>query len=206
MPDDTGAKHSARADRRLVLVRHGETEWSQSGQHTSTTDKPLISAGERQARALRPLISRLQLRDPLVISSPRLRATSTAHLAGLKVNHTWDTLAEWDYGSYEGLTTNEIQRTVPGWSVWTQPCPGGESAEAVSARADRVLAVTTAQLAERDVILVGHGHFSRALIARWAGLAVVEGRRFVLSAGSATILGYERETPVILHHNISGPE
>jgi broad specificity phosphatase PhoE len=188
----------------VVLIRHGETEWSRSGQHTSRTDLPLTPAGERHAKALPALIASLGLRDPLVIASPRQRATRTAELAGLRVNHTWDALTEWDYGEYEGLTTEQIRKKVPGWTVWTHPCPGGESAQAVGARANRAIAVAEDQLAKRDVIFVGHGHFSRALLARWAELPVVEGRRFIMSAGAMSVLSFERDVRVIVSHNIVG--
>jgi probable phosphoglycerate mutase len=150
------------------------------------------------------MLGGLELRNPLVIASPRQRALRTAELAGLSVNRSWDALAEWDYGEYEGYTTPEIRERVPDWTVWTHPCPGGESAESVSARADRVLAVASAHLLNQDVVLVGHGHFFRALIARWAELPVVEGRRFLLSAGGLSELGFERDIRVILSHNMIG--
>ena len=112
-------------------------------------------------------------------------------VAGLVAQQTWDDLAEWDYGNYEGLTTPEIRQTVPHWTVWTHPCAGGETAESVQARADTVLSVVNAQLERRDVVLVGHGHFSRVLLARWAELPIVEGRRFALGAAGFAVLGYE---------------
>ncbi len=188
-------------DARLVLIRHGETEWSKSGQHTSRADIPLTEVGEAQARAIGPLLAGMALRHPLVITSPRQRATRTTQLAGLTADRTWDDLVEWDYGNYEGHTTVEIRENVPHWTVWSHPCPGGESMEAVQSRADTVLSVVTPQLADRDVVLVGHGHFSRVLIARWADLPVVEGRRFAMSAGSISTLGYEHGVPQVLTLN-----
>ena len=189
---------------RVVLIRHGETEWSRSGKHTSRTDLPLTPSGEARARALERVVGGLELRNPLIITSPRQRALRTAELAWLSVDHSWDALAEWDYGEYEGRTTPEIRKQVPDWTVWTHPCPGGESAESVSQRADRVLAVASTHLPDQDVVLVGHGHFSRALIARWAELPVVEGRRFLMSAGALSELGFERDVRVIVSHNLIG--
>ena len=191
------------SDAQLVLLRHGETEWSCTGRHTGNTDIPLTELGESQARAAGTSIAKLQLRDPLMISSPRQRALRTAELAGLAVDRTWDDLVEWDYGDYEGLTTPEIRQQVPHWTVFSHPCPNGESAEDVQARADTVLAVVTPQLAERDVILIGHGHFSRSLIARWLHLPVSDGRRFGMSAASHSVLGYEHGVQQLVHHNIS---
>ena len=188
-------------DARLVLIRHGETEWSKSGQHTSRADIPLTEVGEAQARAIGPVLADMHLRHPLVITSPRERATRTAQLAGLVADRTWDDLVEWDYGNYEGHTTVQIRENVPHWTVWSHPCPGGESMEAVQSRADTVLSVVTPQLTDRDVVLVGHGHFSRVLIARWADLPVVEGRRFAMSPGSITTLGYEHGVPQVVTLN-----
>jgi probable phosphoglycerate mutase len=191
------------ARQRLVLLRHGATEWSRAGRHTGRTDLPLTADGEAATRAVTPLLAALALRDPLVISSPRARARRTAELAGLTVDRVWDDLAEWDYGDYEGLTTGQIRERVPHWTVWTHPCPHGESADAVASRADTVLAVASSRLAERDVVLVGHGHFSRALISRWIDLPVLEGRRFAMSAGAFTVLGFEHETRTIHCHNVT---
>jgi broad specificity phosphatase PhoE len=187
---------------RLVLLRHGETEWSLSGRHTSTTDLPLTDAGERQARAVAPTLAALGLRRPLVISSPRIRAVHTAELAGMTVDRQWDDLVEWGYGDYEGMTTDQIHETAPHWTVWSHPCPHGESSESVQGRADTVLHVAAAQLDERDVVLFGHGHFSRAMIARWIDLPVREGRRFALSPAAYTVLGYEHGNRQIVAHNV----
>ncbi|RVW04606.1 acid phosphatase [Rhodococcus spongiicola] len=190
-------------DRRLVLLRHGETEWARLGRHTSTTDVPLTERGAEQARAAGALVSSLELRDPLVVSSPRQRAHVTATLAGLVGVQQWDALAEWDYGELEGLTTPEIRRQIPHWTVWTHPCPGGETQDMVSSRADMVLGTCEATLADRDVLLVGHGHFSRALIARWIELPVSEGRRVTLAPAGLTVLSYEHGFRTIVTHNVT---
>lgn len=190
---------------RLILLRHGQTEWSESGQHTGVSDIPLTDRGEELAAALEPHFDALDLRDPLVLSSPRKRAIRTAELAGLEVSEIRDELSEWNYGEYEGITTPEIRQTVPGWTVWTHPSPGGESAAQVQARADSVLDSVKPLLAERDVVLVGHGHFSRVLIARWVELAASEGVRFAMGAPAYTVLGYERGVPQITRHNITPP-
>ncbi|MGX1807674.1 acid phosphatase [Nocardia sp. NPDC055321] len=190
-------------DYRLVLLRHGETEWSAARRHTGRTDIPLTPTGEEQALAAGKLLEDLRLRDPLVLSSPRQRATRTAELAGLTDVRIDDDLAEWDYGAYEGLTTVEIQRTVPDWTVWTAAVPEGETAEQVGRRADRVLDSVLPELTRRDVVLVGHGHFSRVLIARWAEFGVIEGRRFFLSTAAITVLGHDYHARTILAHNLT---
>ncbi|MEU0541857.1 acid phosphatase [Nocardia sp. NPDC005978] len=190
-------------DFRLILLRHGETEWSAARRHTGRTDIPLTPTGEQQALAAGKLLDDLRLRDPLVLSSPRQRATRTAELAGLTDVRIDDDLAEWDYGAYEGLTTVEIQRTVPDWTVWTTPVPEGETAAEVGRRADRVLDSVLPELAARDVVLVGHGHFSRVLIARWAEFGVIEGRRFFLSTAAITVLGHDYHARTILAHNLT---
>ncbi|MBB5912293.1 putative phosphoglycerate mutase [Nocardia transvalensis] len=189
-------------DFRLVLLRHGETEWSRARRHTGRTDVPLTPLGEEQARAAGRLLGTLELRDPLVLTSPKQRAVRTAELAGLTVDRTDDDLLEWDYGDYEGITTPEIQRTAPGWTIFTGEVPGGESAAEVGARADRVLASIEPDLNARDVLLVGHGHFSRALIARWAEFDVREGRRFFLSTGAVSVLGHDHQARTVLAHNL----
>ncbi|WP_328387675.1 acid phosphatase [Nocardia sp. NBC_00416] len=191
-------------DARVVLVRHGETDWSVRHRHTGRTDIPLTDAGARQAEAAGRILSGLSLRDPLVYVSPRLRARRTAELAGLTEPTIEPDLAEWDYGEYEGRTTAEIRTEDPGWTVWTAATPGGESADEIAARADRVLSRATAALGTRDVILVGHGHFSRALIARWLGFEVREGRRFALTTAGISVLGYEHDDPTLWAHNL-GP-
>ncbi|WP_194815157.1 acid phosphatase [Nocardia sp. XZ_19_385] len=193
---------SERDDARLVLLRHGETAWSRQRQHTGRTDLPLTELGEEQARAAGPLLAELKLRDPLVLVSPLQRAVRTAELAGFTDFTLEDNLVEWDYGDYEGLTTTQIRETAPGWTIWTGAVPGGESAAQVQARADRVLATAEPKLRERDVVLVGHGHFSRALITRWAELELIEGRRFAMSTAATTLLGYDHDDRTIHAHNL----
>lgn len=187
---------------RVVLLRHGETEWATTGRHTGTTDVPLTAVGEEQAVAAGTLLGELDLRDPLVLSSPRERARRTAQLAGLDIDRPWDALAEWDYGDYEGMTTPEIRQNVPHWTVWTHPCPNGETMDEIGTRADLVLSVALSALPERDVVLVGHGHFSRALLTRWTELPVSEGKRFAMSPAAYSVLGFEHSYRQIAVHNI----
>lgn len=177
------------------LVRHGETEWSRTGRHTSVTDLPLTDEGERVARDLAP---RLTGPFDLVLTSPRLRARRTAELAGHPEAEADPDLAEWAYGDYEGRTTDDIRETVPGWTVWTDPSPGGETAEEVSTRLDRV--VRRCQEVERS-LLFGHGHALRAFTARWLELPVTDGRHFRLDTATVSVLGWERESPVVLRWN-----
>ncbi|MEV5833616.1 acid phosphatase [Nocardia sp. NPDC052112] len=193
---------SARDDARLVLLRHGETTWSNQRRHTGCTDLPLTERGAEQARAAAGVLNELKLRDPLVLTSPRQRAVRTAALAGLTDAVVDDDLTEWDYGDYEGQTSAEIRQHDPGWTIWTGVVPDGETAAQVSARADRVLASVEPALPDRDIVLVGHGHFSRALIARWAELDIREGRRFAMSTAAITVLGYEHDDRTILAHNL----
>jgi probable phosphoglycerate mutase len=176
----------------LWLIRHGETVWSASGRHTSSTDLPLTEEGERKARTVGCLLAGKTFK--LVLASPSRRAIDTCRLAGYSPEVTAD-LREWDYGVYEGLTTEEIQAQNPGWTIWTGTPRGGESAEEVGARADRVL--TRAVAAEADVALFGHGHMLRVLAARWLSMEPAGGRLFALSTGSLSILGYEREARVL---------
>ena len=176
---------------RLVLLRHGETEWSLSGQHTGTTDLDLTENGRAQAVAAGPALAELCLQDPLVISSPRHRAVETAELAGLTVDEKSELLAEWDYGSYEGVTTADIHKTDPDWSIWTHGAPDGESVAQVSGRADQAVARALELMETRDVVFVGHGHFSRAVITRWVQLPLVEGSRFGMGPASIAVGGFE---------------
>ena len=201
------ASHDPASDPgRIVLLRHGQTEWSASGQHTSRTDIPLTDRGRERARETGKLGALLLGgRAPaLVLSSPRARARITAELAGLHVDRTDDRLVEWDYGDYEGLTTPQIRAQDPGWTVWTHVCPGGETAAQVQARADAVLAEAAKVLPEGDVVLVGHGHFSRVLLARWIGLPAAEGVRFAMDAAGWSVLGHERGVARLDHVNLSG--
>jgi broad specificity phosphatase PhoE len=180
----------------LWLVRHGETEWSRDHRHTSVTDLDLTEAGVDVAGRLRERLAGHEF--DLVLSSPRLRARRTAELAGFEPELDED-LVEWAYGDYEGVTTAEIRETVPGWTVWTHPVPGGESGADVAQRLDRVVA--RARDAAGDVLVFGHGHALRALVARWLGLPVADGRLFRLDTATLGVLGYERETPVVLRWN-----
>jgi broad specificity phosphatase PhoE len=179
------------------LVRHGETEWSRDHRHTSVTDLPLTEVGVRVAAELGARLAGVGF--DLVLTSPRLRARHTAELAGFPEAHAEGDLVEWAYGDYEGVTTQEIRETVPDWTVWTHPTPGGETADQVSARLDRVVGRARAQGGR--VLLFGHGHALRALAARWIGQPVDEGRFLRLDTATVSVLGYERETPVILRWN-----
>jgi broad specificity phosphatase PhoE len=189
----------------LLLVRHGETEWSVSGQHTSWTDLPLTQHGEEQAKSLAPLLSGRTF--SLALTSPLGRAVRTAELAGITGALTDPDLHEWDYGAYEGVTTVEIHRTRPDWYLWTDGVPPGpeghpgESPEEVGRRADLVLARVDAALAEGDVVLVAHAHFLRVLTARRLGLAPAEGRLFQLATGTVSRLSTEHDRPVVAEWN-----
>jgi probable phosphoglycerate mutase len=188
----------------VYLLRHGETEWSRNGRHTSTTDLPLTPTGARRAGDAGRLLGTMRGGEPaaLVASSPRTRALRTAELAGLTVGLVTEDLAEWDYGDYEGMSTPQIRETVPGWTIWTHLSPGGETAEQVGARARRVLERVREALADGDVILVGHGHFSRVLVATWLDLEPHAGVHFGLDAAAITVLGDERGTPQVKRLNV----
>jgi probable phosphoglycerate mutase len=188
----------------LWLIRHGETEWSRSGRHTSRTDLPLTPRGEKQAVALRQQLA--GLRPSLVLCSPRRRAVDTAELAGLPVDAIDDDLTEWDYGEYEGLTTAQIRERVPGWSLWTHPLPEGETAVQVGARADRVLRRTLPYLDDGPVVLIAHGHISRVIGARWIGLPAVGGQHLALGTAAPSVLGGEHGSPVVQRWNLPNPE
>jgi broad specificity phosphatase PhoE len=178
----------------VVLVRHGETEWSRAGKHTGRTDVRLAERGKAQARAVGEALK--DYRFALVLTSPLARAVQTCSLAGLgDAAEEREDLREWDYGAYEGLTTAEIRKERPGWTVWAEGVPGGESAAQVGGRVDRVLAEV--RLVEGDVALFAHGHLLRVLAARWLGLEPSAGRLFALDPATISILGYERETSVI---------
>lgn len=182
----------------MWVVRHGETEWSRNGRHTSRTDLVLTPAGEAQARKLASGLPGSGV--DLVLCSPRRRARETAELAGLTPYEVTDDLQEWDYGELEGLTTPEIHETYPGWSIWDGPWPGGETAEDVAARADRLWKrVRDSEVA--TVALVGHGHFSRVLAARWVGEDVPVGRWLDLDTGTLCQLGWSKGSPVVRRWN-----
>ncbi|MFG2137520.1 histidine phosphatase family protein [Streptomyces sp. NPDC048650] len=191
----------------LLLIRHGETEWSRNGRHTGRTDLPLTTAGEEQARALRPLLSDRKIRQ--VYASPMRRALRTAELAGLAQPQVEPGLHEWDYGGYEGISTAEIHRSRPGWYLFSDgvaPGPAehpGESPEQVGARADRVLARIVPQLEadEGDVALVGHAHFLRVLTARRLGLPAAAGGLFTFETGAVGVLGTEHDRPAVVAWN-----
>ncbi len=181
----------------LWIIRHGETEWSRDGRHTSHTDLGLTTVGEEVARGL---VDRLEgVQFDLVLSSPRERARRTAELAGFPGVELDEDLTEWDYGDYEGVTTPEIRETVPGWTVWTHPCPGGEDAADVSERLTRVVA----RVREHGgrVLVFSHGHASRALAARWLDLPVDHGRLFSLDTATISVLGSERGSPTVARWN-----
>ncbi|WP_128801422.1 MULTISPECIES: histidine phosphatase family protein [unclassified Streptomyces] len=189
----------------LLLVRHGETEWSVSGQHTSWTDLPLTERGEQQAKSLAPLLS--QRTYALALTSPLGRALRTAELAGLTGTVADPDLHEWDYGGYEGVTSVEIHRTRPGWDLWTDGVPPGpeghpgESPDEIGRRADRVLSRVARALPDGDVILVAHGHFLRVLTARRLGLPPSDGRLFQLATATVSRLSTEHDRPVIAEWN-----
>jgi broad specificity phosphatase PhoE len=188
----------AEVGKRIWLIRHGETEWSLSGQHTGRTEIPLLELGERRAVAVGRELGGKKF--ALVLTSPRQRARETARLSGYGgVAEVDDDLQEWDYGAYEGITTKDIQKTAPGWSIWQGPVPQGETIEQVAARADR--AIRRAEGVAAEVAFFAHGHILRVLAARWLGLDPTAGRLFALDTGSIGILGYERETAVISQWN-----
>ncbi len=175
----------------LVIVRHADTDWTVSGQHTGRTDLPLNDAGRERARALRPALAARSFAE--VWSSPLTRALETARLAGFAPAEQPD-LAEWDYGEYEGLTSEQIHEMRPGWDLWRDGCPGGEDAGEVALRADRVLASLPPS---GDVLAFSHGHMLRVLIARRLGLEGVDGALFVLAPGGVGVLGHEHGRAVL---------
>jgi probable phosphoglycerate mutase len=185
----------------VLVVRHAETEWSRSGRHTGRTDIPLTDAGRAAARGL---AARLGGRSfQLVLVSPSRRARETCELCGLgDLAQTREDLLEWDYGDYEGLTTDEIQRRRPGWSLWRDGCPRGEGPAQVGARADRVIAALGQVTGAAAVF--SHGHMLRVLGARWIELAPAEGARLGLAAGAISVLGYERATAILAGWNDIG--
>jgi broad specificity phosphatase PhoE len=189
---------------RLLLLRHGETEWSKSGRHTGRTDLELTELGRDRAKLAAEALADLELNDPLVISSPMQRALHTAELAGLTVDEVSPLLSEWDYGDYEGLTTPEIRQTVPDWLIWTHGAPGGESIAAVTERADGAVALALQHMETRDVVFVGHAHFSRSVIARWVELAVPNGIRFAMAPASIAVLGFEHAIRQIIAQGLTG--
>jgi probable phosphoglycerate mutase len=182
----------------IVLVRHGETEWSKTGLHTGRTDVALTDDGRKAARALGPRLDVFELTR--VLTSPLSRAKDTCVLAGFGDRcETTDALLEWNYGEHEGKTTAEIRKTIPDWSVFTHGCPGGEMGADVARRVDGL--IEQLETSEGDVALFAHGHVLRVLAARWLGLGPEGGRLFALDTGSISILGWERDGRVIRRWN-----
>ena len=182
----------------IWLFRHGETEWSRSGQHTGRTDLPLTAAGRRRAQAIGRRLSGRPF--ALVLSSPLVRALETCRLAGYgDLAEITPDLMEWDYGAYEGRRTVDIQQERPGWSLWRDGVPDGETVEQVGARTREV--IETAQAAGGDVALFAHGHVLRVLSACWLGLPPDAGRLFALGTAAVSVLGYEHDTRVIVKWN-----
>ena len=187
---------------RIALIRHGQTEWSATGRHTSYTDLDLTPDGIVQAGAIDYLLDGLGLAPVTVLTSPRQRAKRTAELAGLTVTGELDDLAEWNYGEYEGITSPEIHVTNPGWTIFHNGAPGGESPQQVSDRADRALATARTYLGAGDVALVGHGHMSRVLATRWVGLDISNGAKLAMSPAAVTVLSTYHGEPNLDHVNV----
>jgi len=182
----------------VVLVRHGETEWSLSGQHTGRTDIPLTERGRQQARLLEPLLSTANF--ALVLSSPLRRARETCELAGLGPRMQLEPdLMEWNYGEYEGLTSKQIKRTAPNWMVFTDGCPGGETPEQVGARVDRL--IDRIRPVAGRVALFAHGHLLRVFVARWIGFPPSAGQHFLLDTSTVGVLGYYQGVPAVKRWN-----
>jgi len=185
-------------DQSVCLIRHGETEWSLNGRHTGTTDIPLTEHGRNVARLWKPVAT--QQTFALVMTSPMQRARETCELTGLGQQAEVDNdLREWNYGEYEGLTTEQIQAQRPSWMIFTDGCPGGESPDEIQARIDRVIKRVLA--VEGDVALFAHGHFLRSFGARWLGLRAQDGRFFLLDPATLSIVSYFREIPVVKRWN-----
>ena len=183
-------------------MRHGETEWSANGQHTSRTDLALTSAGERQARALAPVLS--AQRFALVLASPMQRALRTAELAGFHPVCD-DNLEEWDYGDFEGLTTSEVRRRYPGWTIWEGPWPGGETPLQVHQRAQRVVERARTLPPGAQALAFAHGHILRVVAATWLGRPVKDGSMLVLGTATVSVLGWEHGWPAVEHWNVPPP-
>lgn len=184
----------------VVVVRHGETEWSRSGRHTSRTDLPLTDEGRRRAEGLAGALSEWSF--TLVLCSPLRRARETCEIAGFGSQaEIDDDLREWDYGQYEGLTTPEIRAENPAWNLWRDGCPGGEQPADVAARADRVLGRSAET--DGDTLAFAHGHLLRVLGARWVSADAAFGARLALGAGAISVLGHEREMPVVERWNLT---
>jgi broad specificity phosphatase PhoE len=184
---------------RIVVVRHGETEWSLSGRHTSRTDLALTDEGRLRAEGLGRALAEWSF--ALVLSSPLRRARETCEIAGFGERVVIDEdLREWEYGEYEGLTTPEIRELAPRWSLWRDGCPGGEYPADVAERADR--AIERLAGVDGDTLAFAHGHLLRVLAARWVSLDAADGARLALDAGAVSVLGYERDTRVVDRWNL----
>jgi len=184
--------------RQILVIRHGQTAWSAVGRHTGRTDLPLTAIGRRQGESLGEMVS--GRRFDLVLTSPLFRARVTCDLAGFGEQSQVDPdLAEWDYGEYEGLSTFDIRKRIPDWSIWTHPPEKGESLENLAARADRV--IDRAMAVDGDVALFGHSHALRVLAARWLELDPIVGTGFILETGAIGVLGWDRDFPAIVRWN-----
>ena len=178
----------------MFAIRHGETAWSLTGQHTGTTDILLTDNGRRLAERMRPVLAKIAF--GLVLCSPMQRARETCALAGLGDKAVIDAdLVEWNYGDYEGLTPKQIHEVAPDWLIFRDGCPGGETPEQVGARVDRV--IVRSRAVDGDVALFGHGHVLRVLAARWIGLPAGGGQHFLLGTGTLCVLGYYRDIPAV---------
>ncbi len=184
-----------------VLVRHGETEWSLAGKHTGRTDVDLTRTGETQAKAASTLLGHGPF--DLVLTSPMRRAYRTAELAGLTPYELDEDLREWDYGAFEGRTSDEIHESLPGWTIWDGPWPGGETAGDVSARADRVVRQILHLGPGARVAVVAHGHILRVLAARWLDQDVTVGRLLALDTATVSELGWEHDVRVVRRWNVA---
>lgn len=180
------------------LVRHGQTEWSRDGRHTSHTDLPLTPEGETAAREVAARLAGTEF--DLVMTSPRRRASTTARLAGFADARVEDDLREWEYGDDEGITTLDIREERPGWNIWRDGPQRGESVDEVGARADRIVERLRTEATTR-ALLFGHGHFTRVVGARWCGLPVSAGHHLKLDTATVSVLSWDRETPAILRWN-----
>ena len=198
------APHAAKSAGELWLVRHGETEWARLGRHTGRTDVPLTELGREQARDIGQRLSGHPF--GLVLTSPLSRALDTASLAGFGAVAVPDPdLMEWDYGALEGLETDDIRASYPGWTIWRGPWPGGETVAEVAARADRIVARVRSSRVVGDALVFAHGHLLRVLTARWLGLPPESGHLFALGTGTVSVLGWEHDSPVVQAWNVRGP-
>ncbi|MCX2962566.1 histidine phosphatase family protein [Gordonia aquimaris] len=186
---DHSTSASSHITRRVLLIRHGQTEWSLTDRHTGRTDIDLTARGEQDARALAGITDRLGLTDPYVFASPRTRARRTAELAGLTVDEVDDRFAEWDYGDYEGLTRAQIHADGdPEWTIWTAGGPRGESVQDMTRRVDGAVDLVEQRLTDGDVVVVSHGHFSRSFVCRFLGWPIGQGSAIDLRPAGAAML------------------